>query len=223
MKKAFILLLILLLVGSAYADTDISAMTDKELYALRRAINEELASRAIEQRNIKEGMTIAEIFPDEWLAKNIRDKLGKFSTKDVVTQNELDKITSLRISGQTTEHIQVTTIEGVQYLHGLTSLEINDQINIAEIPEWISTLTNLKRLEFRYCDAITIVPDSICSLVNLQSLDLERTSITSLPDDIGNLINLKTLDISYTKITELPASIYGLKLETFNRKGLDLD
>ena len=41
MKKAFILLLILLLVGSAYADTDISAMTDKELYALRRAINEE--------------------------------------------------------------------------------------------------------------------------------------------------------------------------------------
>lgn len=226
MKKLLTLALAFLLVFTvAHAETniDIASMTEEELLALRLAINTELGTRREEQLSIEEGMTIAEIFPDEWLAKNIRDKLGKFSTKNVVTQAEMDSITSLRISGQTTEHIQVTTLEGIQYLHGLTSLEINDQKNIHEIPEWIGTLTNLRYLQFRYCDAITIVPDSICNLINLTSLDLERASITSLPADIGNLVNLTELDISRTKITELPESIYNLNLTTFNRAGLDID
>lgn len=223
MKKLFSLVLSVLMVFSialAETDLDLASMTDDELLALRLAVNNELASRNADQLSIEEGMTIAEIFPDEWLARHIRDELGKFSTKNVVSQEELDSITILQILST---DVQVTTLEGIQYLHGLTSFRLYRQYNITEIPEWIGTLTNLRSLTLPGCDSITAVPDAICNLTNLKTLDLKRTGISTLPEDIGNLVNLEELDISYTKITELPASIYNLNLKTFERAGLDID
>ena len=222
MKKLLILVLALLLVFTvAHTETniDIASMTEEELLALRLAINTELGTRKAEQISIEEGMTIAEIFPDTTLAKDIRDQLGKFSTKNVVTQEELNTITSLSFSSSK----QLTSLEGIQYLHNLSSLYIADQNLITEIPEWIGTLTGLKSLTFRYCNAINTVPDSICNLVNLQKLYLQHTSITALPEDIGNLVNLKELSISHTNITNLPESIYNLNLDVFYRDGLDID
>ena len=222
MKKLFAFVLVLLLFSAAIAEYDLSGMTDEELYELRAAINTELGERRAELLSIEEGITIAQIFPDPWLAKNIRDKLGKFSTNDVVTQAELDTITRLSISGNTTDHIQVISLEGIQYLRNLDSLEIRNQNSVTSIPDWVSSLTHLKTLEFSQCD-IDYLPDFVCDLVSLKSLDMSRTNISALPEDIGNLVNLKSLNISYTNITSLPESIYNLNLDKFNRSGLDLD
>ena len=225
MKKTICILLAVLFcaVGTtSVAEMDLSGMTLEELYASRLEINNEIASRNQNRFSVEDGITIADLFPDTWIARHIRDELGKFSTKDNVTQEELDTIFSLRINGQTVDHIQVTTLDGVQYLRNLTRLEVNNQENISEIPEWVGTLTKLTYLEFRYCPVKT-VPGCICDLTELEVLNLFGSSIEALPDDIGNLLNLNSLNISYTKITELPASIYNLSLETFNREGLDID
>lgn len=224
MRKAIfvIIAVILFSAASAFAETDLSSLSLDELYEMRIAINNQISQRILDNYVSPEGKTIADLFPDEWLAKQIRDKLGMFSTKDVVTQDKLDTVTSIRINGQTTEHIQVTSLEGIQYLRNLQRLEVWNQENITEIPEWIGDLVQLTELSIRICP-VTVLPDSICNLTNLKSLTLSDTEISSLPADIGNLSKLKELNISYTKITELPASIYSLELDTFNRSGLDLD
>lgn len=220
MKKLAIMIIVLILPIIAAAE-ELSSMSTEDLKALRLSINNEIASR-IASEKITDGTTISDLFPDEWIARHIRDELGKFSTNDIITQDELDTIEKLYISGQTSDHIQISTLEGVQHLRNLKRLEINLQENICEIPEWVGTLTKLTYLEFRYCP-ITIVPDCVCELINLKVLILFGSDIIELPDDIGNLTELKTLDISYTKITELPMSIYNLNLDKFNREGLDVD
>ena len=224
MRKAIFIIIAVILFSavSAFAETDLSSLSLDELYEMRLAINNQISQKILDSYVAPEEKTIADLFPDEWLAKQIRDKLGMFSTKDVVTQDKLDTITSVRINGQTTEHIQVTSLEGIQYLRNLQRLEVWNQENITEIPEWIGDLVQLTELSIRICP-VTVLPDSLCNLTNLKSLTLSDTEISSLPADIGNLSKLKELNISYTKITELPASIYSLELDTFNRSGLDLD
>ena len=225
MKKMLCVLMIFFLcwcsVGTL-AETDVSTMPLEELYALRIEINNEIAARRQAEYATLEGKTIAELFPDTWIAGHIRDELGKFSTSDIVTQEELDTITQFRVNGQTVDHIQVTTLEGLQYLRCLKRLEINNQENITEIPEWVGTLVNLTFLEFRYCPIVT-VPDCICNLTELRTLNFFGSDIQGLPEDIGNLINLENIDIAHTQITKLPASIYNLTLKSFDREGLDID
>ena len=225
MKKVFSVFAIFLLIWcsvDALAETDVSTMPLEELYALRTVINNEIAARLRAEYVAPEGKTIAELFPDTWIARHIRDELGKFSTSDIVTQDELDTITQFRVNGQTVDHIQVTTLEGLQYLRSLERLEINNQENIVEIPEWVGTLVNLTFLEFRYCPIVT-VPDCVCNLTELRTLNFFGSDVQALPEDIGNLINLENIDIAHTKITKLPASIYNLSLKSFNREGLDID
>lgn len=219
MKKLLVTIIaIISILSVSFAEYDISAMSDEELYALRLSVNEELAARANEQRDIAEGSTIAEIFPDEWLAKYIRDSLGKFSTKDTITQNDLNRITQIDVINKDS----ITTLEGVQYLQNLTWLQVLDQGSINKVPAWVGSLSQLTFLSFNRC-AIDALPDSVCNLTNLKTLKVSGTNLIALPEDIGNLVNLKSLDISYTKITELPDSIYSLQLNTFNREGLELD
>ena len=219
MKKTICIVLVLFvsLIAVANAETDVSSMINEELYSLRLQINQELASR-IEQQTIPEGATIAELFPDTYLARHIRDSIGAFSTSDKATQEKLDSIKNLSFD----RNDDVGSLEGIQYLHNLESLNCFGQNNLLEIPDTIGNLKNLKRIDI-YESPITMLPDSICNLLNLTHISIERTNVISLPDDIGNLTSLEYLNISYTKITELPDSIYTLELKWFYRNGLDLD
>lgn len=220
MKRLLIVIIVLMLPLCVGAE-DLSAMSTEDLLALRLAVNNELAGR-IESAEAPEGSTIGDLFPDVWIARHIRDELGKLSTGETVTQEELDTITEIYISGQTSDRIQVSSLEGLQYLHGLKRIDIIQQDGISEIPEWIGTLQDLIFVRFYLCP-VTSVPDSICDLSNLRTLILAHTKITDLPDDIGNLTSLTNLSIAHTQITKLPSSIYNLTLDKFDREGLDID
>ena len=152
------------------------------------------------------------------MARHIRDSIGAFSTSDKATQEKLDSIKNLSFD----RNDDVGSLEGIQYLSNLESLNCFGQNNLSEIPDTIGNLKNLKRIDI-YESPITMLPDSICNLLNLTHISIERTNVISLPDDIGNLTSLEYLNISYTKITELPDSIYTLELKWFYRNGLDLD
>lgn len=220
MKKAICIILILFasMVVIANAETDVSTMTDEELYALRLQINNELASR-IETTDITEYATIAELFPDPVLAKYIRDEVGAFSTKDHVSQEKLDSVTSIMFLNS---DYGIKSLEGIQYLHNMDSIYIHNQKSITEIPQYIGNLSNLEYIMFSGC-SISSLPDSICNLTLLRELDISYNPIIALPEDIGNLTLLVELNISKTNITSLPQSIYNLALEKFEREGLDFD
>lgn len=218
MKKLLCFLVaFLLMLTVASAEFDVSSMTDDELLAIRLQINEELSSRA-QQKEIPEGSTIADLFPDPVLAKCIRDEVGAFSVNDVVTQEKLDTVSTISFTN-TDSGIQ--SLEGIGYLHGMWQLVLHNQNQLQSIPDEIENCISLERFMLS-CKSIKTIPDTICNLQILRALDISYTSVSELPADIGNLTALKELDISHTNITSLPESIYNLNLDKFEREGLDL-
>lgn len=212
------LLVVVVLFSVYYASAeDLSEMTVDDLKDLRLQINKELSSRNVLDE-IREGSTIADLFPDPVLARYIRDEVGAFSVDEVVTQEKLDSVGTV---GFTNKDSGIKSIEGIGHLHGMWQLVLDDQDQLTVIPEEIENCVSLKRFVL-CCKNITSIPDSICNLTLLKDLILSRTPISELPADIGNLTNLKELNISYTKITNLPESIYTLELDKFRREGLDL-
>jgi len=76
------------------------------------------------------------------------------------------------------------------------------------VDDLIPTLRRLRVLSLSGYKNITMLPDSIGSLVQLRYLDLSNTSIERLPDTTCNLFNLQTLILSYCyHLVELPVHI----------------
>ena len=72
------------------------------------------------------------------------------------------------------------------------------------LPESLGELIHLRYLDSSHT-FITKVPDSACSLYNLQTLLLSNCPhLTALPANIGNLTNLRHVDVSETKLSEMP-------------------
>jgi Leucine-rich repeat (LRR) protein len=76
----------------------------------------------------------------------------------------------------------------------LESLQLNNN-ELAEIPEWLGSMTDLKELDLSWNEKITALPQSFTRLCNLEVIDLSRTSITRVPDSIREYKNLKTLHL----------------------------
>ncbi|MBR5231740.1 MAG: hypothetical protein IKW00_05775 [Clostridia bacterium] len=189
---------------------------------------------------------IKDLFPDIAFAKFIREKTGKISIEQTVTQAELDEISSFSIMYKT-DYGSIADLTGIGYLRNLRSFTLNNT-NIyigTEFPEEFYTLTqlvylkvcgwnitslsdslgNLVKLETLIINWTNIdsLPESIGNLSNLNYIDISNTEIEALPESIGNLSDLRTLDISNTKIKELPDSIWNLKLDTLGMKGLPIE
>uniref|UniRef100_A0A2N9IY14 R13L1/DRL21-like LRR repeat region domain-containing protein n=1 Tax=Fagus sylvatica TaxID=28930 RepID=A0A2N9IY14_FAGSY len=73
----------------------------------------------------------------------------------------------------------------------------------------VGNLKHLRYLNIRGTE-IKHLPDSLCSLYNLQTLILAYC-ITELPINMGKLINLRHLDITETKLKEMPPHMGKLK------------
>nr|GMD08474.1 putative disease resistance protein RGA3 [Ipomoea batatas] len=85
-----------------------------------------------------------------------------------------------------------------------------EQLTANILPEGIGNLHKLRKIDLRR-SKVEELPDSICSLGNLETLDLKRCECLSrLPEGIGNLCKLRGIDLSLSKVEELPDSICSL-------------
>ncbi|XP_019703765.3 uncharacterized protein [Elaeis guineensis] len=103
----------------------------------------------------------------------------------------------------------------LQNMQRLRALEL-DWVTIDEL---IDSIGNMKHLRYLYIDSGSKFPQSLCSLYNLQILDLTSSRLGELPEGLGNLVNLRYLGLSECKITSLPESVCHLhNLQTLDLK-----
>ena len=104
----------------------------------------------------------------------------------------------------------------------LTELYCNDECQITSLPENIGNSALRLKLKKLDCsnNLLTSLPESICNLEKLESLNCSHNRLTSLPENIGNSalrLNLKEFDFYINSLTSLPESICNLeKLESLS-------
>lgn len=86
-----------------------------------------------------------------------------------------------------------------------TKLDLSNR-DIAELPEEIGELTDLKVLILSY-NSIEMLPSSIGYLVNLEELRLHKNKLSELPEEIGKLKKLQLIDLSNNYFTTFPEKI----------------
>ena len=90
--------------------------------------------------------------------------------------------------------------------------------NITVLPDEITKLKNLEYLDLQYCN-MNSVPAQIGELKKLRGLNLWNNKLKSIPAQIGELRNLTLLFLGNNEVDTIPAQIFGLK----NLKMLVLD
>jgi Leucine-rich repeat (LRR) protein len=86
------------------------------------------------------------------------------------------------------------------------TLEVLDlsYTGIRELPSWIGSLDNIKKLNLSGMEYLKELPNEICTMANLQVLDLSFCcKISRLPIDLGNIKNLKELNLHGSSINTL--------------------
>ncbi|CAI9303506.1 unnamed protein product [Lactuca saligna] len=118
----------------------------------------------------------------------------------------LEKLVSIGLCACTNLETFSQSICGLQHLRKLIL-----KGNIPEAPRDLNQLECLEELTLLSTDIIRL-PDSICMLKNLKSLELISCwCLEKLPEDFGLLKCLEELHLSCTKIKHLPDSICMLK------------
>ncbi|KAG5223392.1 disease resistance protein [Salix suchowensis] len=80
-----------------------------------------------------------------------------------------------------------------------------------EIPKEVGKLIHLRHLNLEWCRELVSLPETMCDLCNLQSLDVTRCwSLKELPRAIGKLIKLRHLRIDSSGVAFMPKGIERL-------------
>ena len=92
----------------------------------------------------------------------------------------------------------------VSMLKYLRVLSFCDFEGVFALPDSIGELIHLRYLNLSGT-SIETLPESLCILCNLQTLNLSRCwKLTKLPSDMQNLVNLRHLEIYDTSVREMP-------------------
>lgn len=98
----------------------------------------------------------------------------------------------------------------------LTELYLS-KMNMAVIPDTVSTFINLKKLYFAN-NVINHLPDEMMELKKLTHLNLNFNKIREIPESIENLERLENLQLAKNQIREVPDNLANL----LNLKELNL-
>jgi len=107
----------------------------------------------------------------------------------------------------------VEIFDWIGKLQSLEKFELHDCYNISILPECIGDLKNLNDLSLCSLPSLTRLPESIGNLQSLTKFYLNGCeNIKALPESIGNLKNLNELTLyNLPSLTRLPDSIGGLQ------------
>ena len=96
-------------------------------------------------------------------------------------------------------------------LKSLKTLDIRRNENIRNLPNTLETLTNLETLNMESC-GLTEFPQVLCKLKSLKTLNIGcNENIRNLPNTLENLTNLETLNMEHCGLTEFPQVLCKLK------------
>ena len=223
MKRLISIIMVLCMLSiPAFAEMDLTEMSLEELEDLRSEVSSMIVELlSSQEQDVSEDAigTIEELFPDEALAKAVRNELGFISISQSVTQDDLDRIREISFSSES-EFGSLKSLVGIGLLSNLEEFySVNYAAeNLKEIPEEFYTLTNLEQVVI-HGSSISSISPSIGNLVNLERLELSGNNITSLPDELINCTNLEKLDLSYSKLTEIPPVLLAIKGVEFDLSG----
>ncbi|XP_058185232.1 disease resistance protein RPV1-like [Rhododendron vialii] len=86
-----------------------------------------------------------------------------------------------------------------------------DNNKLSHLPSEIGDLDSLETLDLWGNKGLNALPESICKLVRLQSLNLHAcNNLSHLPSEIDGLISLNHLDLGGCNLSHLPSGIGGL-------------
>lgn len=139
------------------------------------------------------------------LKKAINQQLGS-DVDSFVTEADLQKLTSLTVSGE------VTSINILEYATNLTYLGVNNT-SLTYLPENIGNLSKLKQLNL-YRNNIMVLPQSFHKLESLEFLDLANNQLTDI-SVVAGLASLQHLDVENNNISELPYMFEKLEKLSF--------
>ncbi|KAH7677430.1 P-loop containing nucleoside triphosphate hydrolase protein [Dioscorea alata] len=157
--------------------------------------------------NISEGQAVRHEISDEVRHLNVMH----LSTMDL----ELAELVSLKEPNylRTFDCLDIRYIdrsEGLLVKFGrLRALDLE----FARPQELLSSLGSFKHLRYLFVKnkmSWEALPERVCQLYNLQTLDLKNCMLQEIPNEIGNLINLRCLALSSFSVIQLPESIGNL-------------
>ncbi|KAG7947487.1 hypothetical protein I3843_14G097600 [Carya illinoinensis] len=144
--------------------------------------------------------------------------LANFVSGEFTFRLEVDHDRSHKISDKTRHLSYVRSLEFETYSRTLRVLSLSRYRNMTELPASIGKLKHLRYLDVSYT-RLTRLPDCLCKLCNLQTLNLSGCiKLIALPRDMEKLICLRHLDITGTVIKEMPENLGKLKcLQTLTK------
>ncbi|EAF9641306.1 hypothetical protein A6I69_13080 [Listeria monocytogenes] len=137
---------------------------------------------------------VSSIFPDARLAELIRTTLRKSSVDDIVTQAELDTISSLGA-----RYVGIVNLSGMENLTNLEYLYLENN-QISDISP-LSNLTNLTELNLDDNQISDISP--LSNLTNLPYLNLASNHQISDISPLSNLTSLTYLNLGINQISDI--------------------
>ncbi|MBF2436262.1 leucine-rich repeat domain-containing protein, partial [Listeria seeligeri] len=169
--------------------TDTTSSSEKETTPDIKTTTPSPKEKAAVNQVLAAGDTYIDTFPDEAFAKVIALQItGSDDTSQVVTQEQLDAITSLNASGK-----NITDVTGINQLTNLTTIDLS-QNQLTSI-EPITNLTSLTSLNVSNNLLSSVVITTAQNIPNLTSLNISNNpTITKL--SIADQANLTSFSAS---------------------------
>ena len=114
------------------------------------------------------------------------------------------------------KHVEILNFNYFNWKFVKNNLDIVN--SLSKLQDLDVYLCSLRKYQFNEL-SISLIPESIGSLIQLRKLTLRRNGLKKLPISVKKLTLLKELDISYNNFDEIPEVISSLNLlETLNIK-----